>query len=596
MAEEMKERSMMDPAYTWDLTGMYADEAVFMDDMARLDAMTEETAAFAGTLGDAAHIKAFFDSETELLRKLDNLFVYAQLRKSEDLRAEDAKRMFTRVYAKYASVMQKIAFAEPEILSLPEEELRQIADDPLLSGHRFTISKLIRRKAHTLSAPEETLLAGLAEVFAVPSEVSENLMDADLVFPDVEDGNGKKHPLSVANYILLQNSPDRTLRKNAFDAFYAVYKAHINTLAAAYSGAVKTAAAVSAARHYESSRAMAMAEEIVPEDVYDSLIASVHQCMPAMHRYVRLRKKMLGLEELHYYDLYTPLVQENTKQYSYEEAEKLVLMCVAPLGEEYVRIVRKAFRERWIDVYPNRGKTNGAFSSGSYDSAPYILTNFSGTLESVFTIAHEMGHSLHTWLANHAQPPQYAQYTLFVAEVASTVNENLLSAMLLDGATSKEEKLAYLNQCMEGFKGTVYRQTMFAEFEKEAHAMAQRGEALTPQSLGDLYERLIREYFGPELVVDDAVRCEWARIPHFYRPFYVYKYATSYCAATAISEAVLKDGPKAVGAYLSFLSMGGSACPLDELRSAGVDLSTPEPFVRALTKFDRILEEAESML
>ena len=348
-------------------------------------------------------------------------------------------------------------------------------------------------------------------------------------------------------------STDRTLRENAFHSYYKSYREHINTFAASYAGAIKAATAEAAARNYPSSRAMAMAGENVPAEVYDNLVATVRKHIPAMHRYVRLRKKMLGVDALHFYDVYAPLVGDLKKSYSYETAQEMVLKAVAPLGEDYQATVRKAYAERWIDVYPNRGKRGGAYSGGCYDSNPYILLNFSGTLDSVSTLAHEMGHTIHSWRSRQHQPPQYADYTLFVAEVASTVNENLLIEQLLANENDPQTRLYLLNQYLENFKGTVYRQTMFAEFERDAHAMAERGEALNPAALNNLYKKLIVDYFGPELVVDDEVQYEWARIPHFYRPFYVYKYATGYSTAVALSEGILKNGEPAVKKYLEFL-------------------------------------------
>ena len=504
--------------------------------------------------------------------------------------------MYARITAKYVQAMAAISFAEPEILSLPEETLQAIVEDEQLADHKFTMENLLRQKPHTLSAAEEKLLATFGEALGAPAEIADNLQDADLVFDSVQDGAGNTVEVTGSNYIMLQMSQDRTLRKNAFTSFYKGYRQHINTFASAYAGAVKAATAEASVRHYESSRAMSMAGENIPAEVYDNLIATVRKHMPAMYRYVALRKKILGVDELHYYDVYAPLVGEVKVHYTYEQAQQMVLDAVAPLGKDYGDLVRKAFAERWIDVYPNKGKSGGAYSTGTYDSNPYILTNFTGTLDSVSTIAHEMGHSMHTWHSNHHQPPQYADYTLFVAEVASTVNENLLIEQLLQKEQNPQMRLYLLNQYLENFKGTVYRQTMFAEFEREAHAMAERGEALNPAALNALYKRLVEDYFGPELVMDEEVQYEWARIPHFYRPFYVYKYATGYSTAVALSEAILREGEPAVRRYREFLSMGGSAYPLDELRHAGVDLATPAPVDAALEKFERILEDAEKTL
>ena len=594
--EVLKERSQMDPQYQWDLTPMYQDDAAWEAEFATLEEEIQALSAFAGTLKDAVSIGAYLDTSTEFVRKLSNLYCYASLRRSEDTRAEAGQSMYARVTAKYAQALAAMSFAEPEILSLPEETLQAIVNDAQLADHKFTLENLLRQKPHTLSAAEEKLLATLGEALGAPAEIADNLQDADMVFDAVQDGNGNTVELTGSNYIMLQMSSDRTLRKNAFESYYKGYRQHINTFAVAYAGAVKGATAEASLRHYESSRAMSMAGENIPVEVYDNLIATVRKHMPAMYRYVALRKKILGVDELHYYDVYAPLVGEIKTRYTYEQAQQMVLDAVAPLGEDYGRLVRQAFADRWVDVYPNKGKSGGAYSSGTYDSNPYILTNFTGTLDSVSTIAHEMGHSMHTWHSNHHQPPQYADYTLFVAEVASTVNENLLIEQLLQKEQNPQMRLYLLNQYLENFKGTVYRQAMFAEFERDAHAMAERGEALSPAALNALYKRLVEDYFGPDLVMDDEVQYEWARIPHFYRPFYVYKYATGYSTAVALSEGILKEGAPAVQRYKEFLSMGGSAYPLDELRHAGVDLATPAPIDAALTKFERILDDAEATL
>lgn len=596
MPELLKERRELDPQFMWDLTSMYATDAEWEKALSTLEEAIRKAAAFQGRLTDAQSIAAYLDAATELGRTLSNLYCYASMRRSEDTRAEAAQSMYARINANYVKAISAIAFAEPEILSLPQQTLDDIANQECLKNHRFTLEKLLRQKPHTLSAAEEQLLAGFGEVFGAPAEIADNLQDADLVFDSVQDGDGHTVEVTGSNYITLQMSQDRTIRERAFRSYYKGYRQHSNTFAAAYSGAVKAATAEAAARHYESSRAMSMAGENIPTEVYDNLVSAVRAHLPAMYRYVALRKKILGLDELHYYDVYAPLVGEQKESYTYEQAQQMVLDAVAPLGEDYQALVKKAYAERWIDVYPNKGKSGGAYSSGTYDSNPYILMNFTGTLDSVSTLAHEMGHSMHTWHSNHAQPPQYADYTLFVAEVASTVNENLMIEQLLKQEQDPARRLYLLNQYLENFKGTVYRQTMFAEFERDAHAMAERGEALSPAALNSLYAGLVKDYFGPELVMDEEVQYEWARIPHFYRPFYVYKYATGYSTAVALSEAILTEGAPAVKRYREFLSMGGSAYPLDELRHAGVDLATPAPVNAALDKFERILDDAEQTL
>ena len=603
MAAELRERKEMDPAFMWDLTSLYRDDEDWEAAFSQLSLKVDAVAAFEGKIAQtdndgaaaAQCIRALLEAETELDLLLSDLFAYANLRRSEDTRAPQAQKMYARIYAKYVEAVTRTAFVQPQILSLSEETLKSAVEKKELAPYRFLMEKLLRQKPHTLSEKEEALLARFGEVFAAPGQIADNLQDADMVFEPVMDAEGQEHELTGSNYILLQTSPDRTLRENAFRSFYKGYRQHINTFASTYAGAVKAAAAQAQVRGYASSRAMSMAGENIPVEVYDTLIETVRSHLPAMYSYAELRKKLLSLDELHYYDLYTPLTGSSGRQYTYEQAQQMVLEAVRPLGDSYSKIVREGFSSRWIDVYPNRGKSGGAFSSGTYHSNPYIMTNFTGTLDSVSTIAHEMGHCMHTWHSNHSQPPHYAEYTLFVAEVASTVNENLLVEYLLKTEQDPRERLALLNQYLENFKGTVFRQVMFAEFEKTAHEMAERGEALDPGSLNTLYAGLVRDYFGPALTMDEEVQYEWARIPHFYRPFYVYKYATGYTSAVALSEAVRSGGPQAVARYLDFLSMGGSADPLDELRHAGVDLASPAPVHAALQKFEKVLAQAQEL-
>lgn len=594
MPDTLKDRSEIDSQYKWDLTRLYKDDAAWEQELAGLNRQVQTVAAFAGRLKEAKTIREYLDASVTLSRTLSNLYCYASMRRSEDTRAEAAQSMYARISAAYAGAVAALSFAEPEILALPEETLREIQEDDCLQEYRFVLENLVRQKPHTLSAPEEKLLASLSEVMGAPADIADSLQDADLTFDSVKDGVGEEHEVTGSNYILLQTSSDRTLRENSFRGFYKTYRNHINTFAATYAGAVKAATAEAAARHYESSRAMSMAGENIPAEVYDNLVASVRTHLPLMYRYVKLRKRLLGIQELHYYDVYAPLTGESTARYTYDQAKQMVLDAVAPLGEEYCAEVRRGFAQRWVDVYPNKGKSGGAYSTGTYDSEPYIMTNFTGTLDSVSTLAHEMGHSMHSLLSRRTQPAQYADYTLFVAEVASTVNENLMIEQLLKTEQRPDTRLFLLNQYLENFKGTVFRQTMFAEFEREAHAMRERGEALSPAALNQLYGNLVRDYFGPELVMDEEVQLEWARIPHFYRPFYVYKYATGYSTAVALSEGILKEGESARKRYLEFLSMGGSAWPLDELRHAGVDLTTPAPVNAALEKFGRLLDDAEA--
>lgn len=595
MSEAVKERKDMDPAYMWDLTLMYADDEAWEKELADMDERTAALSMYSGRLHDAETVYAFLKDINETSRRLSNLFTYANLRYCEDTRDPAGQTMYAKAYAKYTVFASAASFAEPEFLSLDDETISRIVSDARLSAYSCYFENLLRRRPHTLSAKEEKLLADMAECTGASAQTAQALMNADLCYPPVADADGNMHDLEDSVFILYQESNDRVLRENAFRAYYDIYKKHINTFASTYNGTLKGMTAEAKLRGYASSRAMALAQENIPETVYDSLIDAVHGHMDTMYRYLKLRKRMLKLDELHYYDLYAPLVSSDTDRYTYEQAQEIVLDALSVLGEDYCNTVRRAFSERWIDVLPNKGKQGGAFSGGSYDSAPYILLNYTGTLDSVSTIAHEMGHSMHSWNTNHFQPYHYSDYTMFVAEVASTVNENLLIEKLLKEENDPAKRLVLLNQYLEGFKGTVYRQTMFCEFEKKAHALCEQRVPLNAEMLCDLYMSLVREYFGDDFEYDEEVRYEWSRIPHFYMPFYVYVYATGYCSAAAISQKIMNEGESAVNDYLSFLKLGSSMPPIEELKKAGVDLSSDEPVDIALQRFASVLDEAERM-
>ena len=587
-------RNQIEEKYKWDLTPMYASDGAWETALKEIDGLMEKLPAYAGKLTESPEtLRAFLDAQEEVSRKMSNLYCYASLRRSEDTRAQEAQMMVSKAMSKYVQLSSLLSFAQPEILSMPEEKMERFINAPVLQEYRFTLEDLLREKAHTLTEAEEKIMAGMGEIASAPGDIADMLQDADMVFDPVVKENGETLQLTGSNYILLQSSPDREVRRKAFHNYYKGFKQHINTFTATYSSSVKADVFEARTRHYDSARAMSMAGENIPASVYDSLIETVHRYLPAMYRYAALRKKILGVDELHYYDVYAPLVGDVDVRYTFDQAKEMVKKAVAPLGQEYVDTVQRGFDERWIDVFPNTGKSGGAFSSGTYDSAPYLMTNFTGTIDSVSTIAHEMGHSLHSYLSKKNQPSHYSHYTLFVAEVASTVNENLMIEQLLSQDIQPQMRLYLLNQYLENYKGTVFRQTMFAEFEKIAHEQIEKGEALSAEYLSQLYAGLVQQYFGPELVMDEEVQYEWARIPHFYRCFYVYKYATGYSSAVALSEAILKEGDQAVKPYLEFLSMGGSCYPLDSLRHAGVDLSTPAPVEKALQKFEQIVEEAQ---
>lgn len=591
---QVKKRSEIEEAYKWDIEKFYPSDDAWEKEFDTIDADIDSLSVYAGTMSQgAAKVKEFLDMRFKAGDKLENLYNYAFLRKTEDSREEKAQSMLSRMESKWAKSAEAVAFFQPELLALDNDTLNEYVASEELADYRFLLEDIIREKEHTLSDKEEKLLAAMSEVAGAPSNISSMLMDADMTFASIKGEDGEETPVTSANYILLQSSTDQRVREDSFRSFYAGFKGHINAFTAAYAGSVKKDVFYAQSRKYDSARQMSLSSDNIPEAVYDSLVDTVRAHMPAMHRYVALRKKILGVDELHYYDVYAPLVADCELKYDFEEAKKMVLKAVAPLGEEYVSILSKGYEDRWVDALPNEGKPSGAYSSGSYGSMPYISMNFTGTLDSVSTLAHESGHSMHTYFSNRTQPYHYAGYTLFVAEVASTVNENLLIEQLLAKETDPKVRLYLLNQYLENFKGTVYRQTMFAEFEKKAHEMAERGEALSTQALCKMYEQLVKDYFGDELVMDEEVQYEWARIPHFYRAFYVYKYATGYSSAVALSEGILKDGEPAVKKYLEFLSMGGSKYPLDELKHGGVDLTTPAPVDAALNKFERILEEAE---
>ena len=598
--EKLKERKEMDPAYMWKLGKMYESDEAWEADLASVKDEPARLAAYKGTLNTPETVKQFYEDVTQLMIRIEKIYVYASLRSSEDTREETAKSMSSRAMSLYVAFSTALSFSDPEMLALEQETFDQILSSPELAEYRILLQQLADQRAHTLSMAEERIIASYGEVLSAPGSIASSLEDADMQFAPAVDADGQEHELTGSNFVLLETMPDRGLRKSAFENYYKGFQDHINTFADAYSANVKREIVSAQLRGYDSSRAMAAARERVPVTVYENLIDSVRRHMPDMYRYVRLRKKMLGVDELHFYDIYTPLAGSGSKRYSYEQAQEMLLEAVKPLGEEYGRIVRQGLADGWVDVYPNKGKQGGAYSSGCYLSDPYIMMNFTGSLDSVSTLVHEMGHSMHSYFSRHQQPPQYADYTIFVAEVASTVNENLLIERLLETETDKNERLALLNQYLENFKGTVFRQTMFAEFEKEAHEMSARGEALTPQALCALYGRLVTDYFGPDMVLDEQIRYEWARIPHFYRPFYVYKYATSYSAAVTLSEGIREEyAGKAEGnvkRYLEFLSMGGSQDPLDELAHAGVDLSQPDAIDAALDKFARVLDEVEALI
>ena len=599
MAEiKLKKREEMDPVYCWDLSSLFGSDEEFEKTEQELAKKIEAFRAKQGTMKESA--EALYDVLSgldDISRVFSSLYVYASQKYHQDMGNQKYQGYAGKMDSMMAVLADASSFVEPEILELDEETVTEFekAYEPLRLYDRI-LKENFRKKEHILSPEMEAVLAKAGEMASSPDQIFSAFSNADLRFQPVTDEEENQVPLSHGTFVGFLQSKDRRVRKEAFEKYYAEYEKHKNMLAATFGANLKQAAFFADVRKYPSALAASLDGGNIPVSVYDKLLEAIHAKMPAMYRYVALRKKLLGVDELHMYDVYVSLTKEYEQKYTYEQAIEIVKKALAVLGDDYVALLDKGFSERWVDVYENEGKKSGAYSWGSYDSHPYVLMSFDGTLNSVLTLAHEMGHTIHSWRSRQHQPPQYADYTLFVAEVASTVNENLLIEQLLANENDPQTRLYLLNQYLENFKGTVYRQTMFAEFEREAHAMVERGEALNAAALNALYKRLVTDYFGNDMVIDDEIQYEWARIPHFYRPFYVYKYATGYSTAVALSEGILKEGEPAVKRYKEFLSMGGSAYPLDELRHAGVDLATPAPVDAALEKFERILDDAEATL
>ena len=489
-----------------------------------------------------------------------------------------------------------LSFATPEIMAIPEESLEGFyADCPRLERYRRYLTDQRRKKAHTLSAAEERLLAAAAEMAGAPDSIYSSLLNADLTYPDAVDSEGKPHSLSQSTFVPLEESGDRVLRKSAYENLYHTLNGMRNTAAGLLDAQNKQQKFYATARKYSSAREAALDGTNVPLSVYDNLIEAVHRNLDKMHRYVRLRKRLLGVDQLHFYDIYTPLVQDLNKSIPYEQAKQTVYDALHPLGEDYRKILKEGFDNRWIDVYENRGKRTGAYSAGT-KVHPYVLLNYTGSLDSEFTLAHEMGHALHSYLSNKHQNPIDSDYVIFVAEVASTCNEALLMEYLLKRTRDKKERAYLINYFLDQFKGTIYRQVMFAEFEKTIGQMVDAGQTLTADVLCAEYRRLAELYYGPDMEVDEEIAIEWARIPHFYYDYYVFQYATGYAAAIALSRRILSEGEPAVKDYLGFLSGGCSKSPIDLLKGAGVDMTGPQPVNDALALFGELLDEMESLM
>ena len=595
---EVKDRKDIDVKDTWNLESIYANNELWEEDYAALEKDAAEFAKLKGAIeADVSKIPAVLDAYYGLHRRLSKLSVYARMRFDQDTTDSTYQTMSAKIGSLGVKIGAASAFVEPEILSYSKEQLEAAEkENERTAYYGRKIEEMLRGQEHTLDAEKEELLAAAGDMAEAPDDIFSVLMNADMKYPDIVLEDGTHLPLTNSTYISYMESPDRAVREGAFKTLYGQIASLKNTFAAIYRGNLKQAKFYAQSRKYSSARAMYLADSNVPESVYDNLLSAVHEALPMMYRYVAVRKKVLGVDKLHMYDVYTPIVAAQNQTYEFEQAKQMVLEALKPMGEDYLSHAREGLENRWIDIYPNKGKKGGAYSWGCYDSQPFILLNYTKNLDSVFTLIHEMGHSIHSYYSRTAQDYAYSDYKIFVAEVASTCNECLLMHDLLEKTTDKEQRKYLLNHYLDSFKGTLFRQTMFAEFEKTAHDYCAQGKPLTAEALSQMYLELNQKYFGTDMEKDEEIAYEWMRIPHFYTPFYVYQYATGYSAAVALSAKILKEGKPAVDAYMSFLKGGESKDPIDLLKMAGVDMTTEKPVADALALFGELVAELEALV
>lgn len=598
MAKELPKRSEVRVEDTWNLADMYKSDSDWEKDLDVISGLGDELKEYKGKVCEsAASLLSLLEKSTELEIKIELSAEYAARLKDQDTADTGHQAMYAKIFSLISSIGADLSFINPEIIEASEELLEGFyVTEPGLEFYRNYIKEIRRLKPHSLSAEIEKVVAMTSEMGATPQDVRSILDNADMTFPEVTDEDGEKVRITHGRFVRLLESADRRVRKDTFEAFYSEYEKFLATYAALYNGQVKKALFHSKVRNYPSSLEAAVDRNNVSPKVYKILVDTVNANLDKLHRYVSLRKKCLNLDELHMYDIYTPMIPDVAKKYTYEEAKDLVLKAVAPLGEDYVATVKKGFDERWVDVYENQGKRSGAYSAGAYCCHPYVLMNFSGSLDEVFTLAHEMGHAMHSYYSNQAQPYIYSRYKIFVAEVASTCNEMLLLDYLLKNTEDRDMKFYLLNHYLDSFKGTIFRQTQFAEFEMLTHEMVQKGEALNKDNLSKLYLDINKRYYGPDMNSDPYIAYEWARIPHFYYNFYVYQYATSMSASVAIAQRILKEGEPMVKRYRDFLASGCTLPPVDLLRQVDIDLETPAPIQLAMDVCGTIIDEMESML
>ncbi len=584
--------------YTWDLESIFPGDGDWEDSYKTLQQRLPELEALKGTLAQSGQaLLEVLQKRDELFEKLESLFVYASMRKDEDTTNSKYQGMYDRAMQLVVYASTVASYIEPEILALPETTLdRFVRETPGLDLYRQQLHDLNRKRPHVRSAEVEAVLAAAEEIAGVPDAIFSMIENADLKLPLINNEEGEEVPLTKGNYLVYIRSTDRRVRKEAFEGMHTAFLKQRNTIAATLAAQVKGNIFYTRQRGYASSRERALAQYNIPVSVYDNLVETVGEHIYLLNRYMKLRKRLLQLDELHMYDLYVPIVKETADDIGYEDAREIILAALAPLGKNYGEVLRRAFKERWIDVYETPGKRGGAYSGGGYATRPFILLNYQNKRDSMYTLAHELGHSMHSYFTRSHQPFQYGDYTIFVAEVASTLNEGLLTEYLLRTNADPAVRLAILNHSLEDLRGTLFRQTMFAEFEQLVHGQAEQGEPLTADRLSAMYHGLNERYYGAEAVLDELIDIEWARVPHFYYNFYVYQYATGISASSALVQQILREGKPAVERYLKFLSSGSSEYSIELLKKAGVDMTSPEPVRQALQLFDRHLAEMEELI
>lgn len=596
MAYESREE--IDSKYKWDLSSMFPSDEAFEAGLEELKAYCPKLLAFKGKISTSAQaLLEYLQLEDQMNFLLYKIINYAERKSDEDTRVAKYQAYVANATSAYTQVSEATSWFAAELLAIPAESVEKFyAEAPALEFYRRKLNKILNQREHTLSAEEEALLARAEELAVQPTNIFSMFDDADLTFDDAVDSEGKTHKLTSGSFVPLLMDADRVLRESAFKQLYSRFGEFRNTSAAILTSQVKNLQFFSSSRKYASSLEAALAENEIPVEVYNNLIDAVHQNFPAFYKYVDLRKRVMGLDELHFWDVYTPLVDDVDMKFTYEEACDLIVKALAPMGEEYVGLVKKGLESRWVDVYETPGKRSGAYSAGGKGMNPVMLLNFQGGLDDVYTLIHEMGHSLHTYFSSHNQEITYSDYSIFVAEVASTCNEALLSHYLLDHETDPARHAYILNHFLEGFRGTIYRQCMFAEFERDISQMNADGVALNAEVLSERYGKLCAEYFGPGIELDEEIKLEWSRIPHFYYNFYVYQYCIGFSAAIALSQRILSEGEPAVKDYIGYLSGGCSKTPIELLRGAGVDMATPDPVNAALKYFGELVDQLEQEL